>query len=104
MLGAMAVLPGIDVIAKMLGQQGMPILQVVWARLALGAALTLPLALRIAGPAALWPARPVYHGIRAALLSGATFCFFLSLKYLPIADALAIFFVQPLVALSLIHI
>ena len=38
MLGAMAVLPGIDVIAKMLGQQGLPILQVVWARLALGPA------------------------------------------------------------------
>ena len=97
MLAAMAVLPGIDVIAKMLGQQGMPILQVVWARLALGAALTLPLALRIGGTAALMPARPVYHGLRAAFLSGATFCFFLSLKYLPIADALAIFFVQPLV-------
>lgn len=97
MLGAMAVLPGIDVLAKMLGQQQMPILQVVWARLALGAVLTLPLALRIGGRAALIPARPVYHGIRAVLLSAATFCFFLSLKYLPIADALAIFFVQPLV-------
>lgn len=97
MLGAMALLPVIDVIAKMLGQAGMPILQVVWARLALGAVMTLPLALRIAGPAGLWPARPVYHGLRAVLLSGATFCFFMSLKYLPMADALAIFFVQPLV-------
>ena len=97
MLGAMALLPVIDVIAKMLGQAGMPILQVVWARLALGAVMTLPLALQIAGPAGLWPARPVYHGLRAVLLSGATFCFFMSLKYLPMADALAIFFVQPLV-------
>ena len=97
MLGAMAVLPGIDVIAKILGQEGIPILQVVWARLALGALMTLPFALRIAGPAALWPDRPWYHSIRAAFLVAATFCFFLSLKWLPIADALAIFFVQPLI-------
>lgn len=97
MLGAMAVLPGIDVIAKILGQQGLPILQVVWARLALGAVLTLPFALKIAGPRRLWPARPWYHFLRAAFLVAATFCFFLSLKWLPIADALAIFFVQPLI-------
>ena len=97
MLGAMAVLPGIDVIAKLLGQQGMPILQVVWARLALGALMTLPFALRIAGPKALWPDRPWYHTLRAAFLVAATFFFFLSLKWLPIADALAIFFVQPLI-------
>lgn len=97
MLGAMAVLPGIDVIAKMLGQQGLPVLQIVWARLALGAVLTLPFALKITGPRGLWPARPVYHLIRAAFLVAATFCFFLSLHWLPIADALAIFFVQPLI-------
>jgi drug/metabolite transporter (DMT)-like permease len=97
MIGAMAVLPGIDVIAKFLGQQGMPILQVVWARLVLGALMTLPFALRIAGPKALWPDRPWYHTLRAAFLVAATFFFFLSLKWLPIADALAIFFVQPLI-------
>lgn len=97
MLGAMAVLPGIDVIAKILGAEGLPVLQIVWARLALGAVLTLPFALRIAGPRGLWPARPVYHLIRAAFLVSATFCFFLSLRWLPIADALAIFFVQPLI-------
>lgn len=97
MLGAMAVLPGIDVIAKRLGQEGLPILQVVWGRLALGAVLTLPLALRAGGRAALWPDRPAYHALRAAFLSAATFSFFLSLTYLPIASSLAIFFVQPLI-------
>ncbi len=97
MLGAMAVLPGIDVIAKQLGQQGLPILQVVWGRLALGAVLALPMALRAGGRAALWPDRPAYHALRAAFLAAATFTFFLSLTYLPIASALAIFFVQPLI-------
>ena len=59
--------------------------------------MTLPFALRIAGPRGLWPARPWYHLTRAALLVAATGCFFLSLHWLPIADALAIFFVQPLI-------
>ena len=97
MLGAMAVLPFLDVVAKMLGQQGMPILQIVWARMAFGALLTLPDTLRHGGPAAIWPDRPAYHTLRAALLIAATFLFFSALKYLPIADALAIFFVQPLI-------
>lgn len=97
MLGAMAVLPFLDVVAKTLGQQGMPILQIVWARMAFGAALTLPATLRHGGPAAIRPDRPAYHTLRAALLIAATFLFFSALTYLPIADALAIFFVQPLI-------
>ena len=97
MLGAMASLPLIDVFAKFLGQQGLPVLQIVWARLSIGALVALPFALAHNGPKGLIPARPVYHSLRAGFLILATFCFFLSLKFLPIADALAIFFVQPLV-------
>ena len=97
MLGAMAVLPFLDVVAKTLGNQGMPILQIVWARMAFGALLTLPFTLRHGGTAAIRPDRPAYHTLRAALLVAATFLFFSALKYLPIADALAIFFVQPLI-------
>jgi drug/metabolite transporter (DMT)-like permease len=107
MLGAMASLPFIDVLAKFLGQQNVPILQVVWARVLFGAVLTLPLALRKmahdprtgkgAALRALWPQRPLFHLARASMLMIATFGFFASLKHLPIADALAIFFVQPLI-------
>lgn len=97
MLGAMAVLPFLDVVAKTLGQQGMPILQIVWARMAFGAFLTLPFTLHHGGAKAIRPDRPAYHTLRAALLIAATFLFFSALKYLPIADALAIFFVQPLI-------
>ena len=98
MLSAMAILPGIDVIAKHLGQAGIPILQIVWARLALGALITLPFAAK-AGP--LRPDRPPLHLFRALFLMAATFLFFSALKFLPIADALAIFFVQPLVLTAL---
>ncbi len=101
MLLAMMVLPFLDVVAKTLGQQDMPIIQIVWARMAFGAALTLPFVLRIGGTAALRPDRPWYHTLRAALLIFATFFFFFALKFLPIADALAIFFVQPLVVTAL---
>ncbi|MEY4982746.1 MAG: hypothetical protein RIR62_1012 [Pseudomonadota bacterium] len=101
MLAAMAILPFLDVVAKHLGQQGVPILMIVWARMALGAALTLPFALGIAGRGALWPDRPVFHLMRAGFLIAATFFFFWSLKFLGIAEALAIFFVQPLVVTAL---
>ena len=97
MLGAMAMLPFLDVVAKTLGNQGMPILQIVWARMAFGTLLTLPFTLHHGGPRAIRPDRPAYHTLRAALLIAATFLFFSALKYLPIADALAIFFVQPLI-------
>lgn len=101
MLSAMVILPFLDVVAKTLGQQGMPVIQIVWARMAFGAALTLPFVLRLGGTAAIMPDRPWYHGLRAALLISATFTFFFALKFLPIADALAIFFVQPLVVTAL---
>ena len=101
MLLAMAILPGIDVIAKYMGAHGTPVLMIVWARLTFGAVLTLPFAYRQTGLAKLLPDRPVIHTLRASLLIAATFFFFWSLKFLPIADALAIFFVQPLVVTAL---
>lgn len=101
MLAAMAVLPFLDVVAKTLGRQGLPVLEIVWARMAMGLMMTAPFAARVAGPRGLWPTRPGLHALRAGLLIGATFCFFWALKFLPIADALAIFFVQPLVVTAL---
>ena len=97
MLLAMVILPLIDVLAKVLGQAGLPILVVVWGRALFGTLMVLPLALRAAGPGVLVPARPGYHIARALLLYSATWFFFTALKYLPIADALAIFFVNPLI-------
>ncbi len=101
MLGAMASLPFIDVFAKLLGAGGIPIVQIAFARMAFGAVAALPFALRAGPVRSLWPQRFWVHALRAALLSGATFLFFSSLKTLPIADALAIFFVQPIVVTAL---
>jgi drug/metabolite transporter (DMT)-like permease len=101
MITAMAVLPFLDVVAKMLGEQGVPVLQIVWARMAFGALLTVPFALQHAGTRALLPDRPALHLLRAGLLVASTFCFFAALQSLPIADALAIFFVNPLIVTAL---
>ncbi len=97
MITAMAVLPFLDVIAKYLGQQGMPVMQIVWARLFFGALFTLPFALKLAGVKGLMPNMPVMHAVRASFMIAATAFFFAALRDLPVADTLAIFFVQPLV-------
>jgi drug/metabolite transporter (DMT)-like permease len=80
---------------------GVPVLQIVWARMAFGALMTLPFALNHNGARGILPARPALHALRAVLLMGATFFFFSALQTLPIADALAIFFVNPLIVTAL---
>jgi drug/metabolite transporter (DMT)-like permease len=93
---AMSILPLIDVCGKYLGQQGVPVFQMVWGRFFFGAVLTLPFALKVAGRGALRPSHPLLQSSRAGLLILGTAFFFWALKYLPIADTLAIFFVQPI--------
>jgi drug/metabolite transporter (DMT)-like permease len=97
MLAAMAILPFLDVAAKFLGQQNMPVLQSVWARMFFGMVFTLPFVMWGRQWRVLIPDLPVLHGARALLIVASTAFFFLALAYLPIADTLAIYFVQPLV-------
>lgn len=98
MVLAMAVLPFLDVCAKYLGQRGVPVMQVVWARMFFGAFITLPFAMQAGGGLSVLKVQmPWFNTLRAVMLIAATACFFLSLKFQSIADSLAIFFVQPLV-------
>jgi drug/metabolite transporter (DMT)-like permease len=101
MLVAMAFIPLIDVFAKFLGQQGLPLWQVVWGRFFFASLTTLPFALRAEGPGVLWPSHPLLQTTRAVFLLSSTAFFFGALRYLPIADTLAIFFIQPLVITAL---
>ena len=73
----------------------------MWARLFFGAWMTLPFALKLAGVRGLVPNMPLMHGVRACFMVAATAFFFWALHYLPIADTLAIFFVQPLIVTML---
>ena len=91
---AMLMLPGIDAIAKWLSSSISPG-QATWARFFFQLVLLLPLYLRCSGgptPTSVM----VLHAARGTLIALATLLFFSGLKYLPIADAISIFFIEPL--------
>ncbi len=93
MVVAMLMLPGIDAIAKWLSgsiSSG----QVTFSRFLFQVLLMFPLLLRTRGKwftATLW-----LHAARGFFIAAATLLFFSSLAYLPIADAISIFFIEPL--------
>lgn len=91
-----SIVPVMDAVAKHLGDTMSPI-QITWGRF-MFQALIMAVAVSITlGPKALLPNEPVKHAIRGLLLAAATLCFFWSLQHLPLADAIAIFFVQPMI-------
>ena len=67
MVSAMLVMPFLDVVAKFLGQQNVPIIQIVWARLFFGMAMTAPLVVHSEGVKALIPHHPFMHFLRASI-------------------------------------
>jgi len=93
MITAMLMLPGIDAIAKWLSgsiSSG----QVTWSRFFFQIILMSPLLLKTSGP---WLNSALYlHAARGTLIALATLLFFSGLAYLPIADAISIFFIEPL--------
>lgn len=99
MLLAMALVPMIDVFAKQLALQGLSALQIIFMRMTWGAAILLPVVLWM-GSRRQWQglggqgwARPFLLGLTSL---GAGVFFFSALRWLSIADTLAISFVQPL--------
>ncbi len=93
MIIAMLILPGIDAIAKWLSPT-IAAGQIAWSRFFFQTLLMLPLFFRVPGRV-LGPDRWL-HAARGALIALATLLFFAALKFLPVADAIAIFFVEPL--------
>lgn len=89
----------LDAIAKHLSQS-YPVAQVTWARFALpGVALPILLGKRFL--ATLNTRRPGLQIVRASLLLVGTGLLFLALRYIPLADANAISFVNPLLLTAL---
>lgn len=99
-IAAMAIVPLMDGIAKHLSEE-MSVLQVSWARYFAHFAILLPLVLIKHKPAKLLPQQPFLQVVRGGLLVVATVCFFWSISLMPLADALAIVFVSPLVVTAL---
>jgi drug/metabolite transporter (DMT)-like permease len=97
MIGAMLVFPFLDVVAKFLGNDGVPVIEIVWARLFLGALITAPLLWRMEGVQSLVPREPRLNILRAAFILVSTAMFFGALRFQGIAETLSIYFVQPLI-------
>ncbi len=96
MVGFAMIAPVMDTAAKLIGD-AVAVGQVATTRFVFQVALLLPLAW-LAG----WLHRPRpgeirLHVARAALLLVATSCFFFSLRYMPVAEAISIFFVEPFI-------
>jgi len=91
-----SIAPIMDAIAKHLADSLSPLL-ITWGRFIFQSMfMATPLLLQ-GDTRLLWPKQPLVHAARGVLIASATLCFFASLKSLPLADAIAIFFVQPII-------
>jgi drug/metabolite transporter (DMT)-like permease len=100
MLGAMAILPVMDSMAKHLGMF-MPVAMCVWARFFFQSLFVAPVVVRKHGPSVLLPADMLFQISRSLCLVLANFAFFLGLRFLPLADMLALFFISPILVTAL---
>ena len=93
---AMILLPGQDTIAKYVSNVVSPT-QINWARFLLQTLFTLPFLLYFQGPRGLVPNRLWSNVLRGGLIACSSLLFFTALKFMPIADTIAIFFIEPFI-------
>jgi len=98
MLSGLAMLPGMDAVAKHLSGH-LPTVEVVCARFLFYVVAIAPIALSKYGGGAFRPARPGLQIVRGLLFAGSAYCFFLAIARLPLADTMAVFFIYPLIIL-----
>jgi drug/metabolite transporter (DMT)-like permease len=96
MVSAMLIFPFLDVCAKFLGQWGIPVIEIVWARMFFGLLLSAPILVAREGLESLKPCDSGINALRGFFLVISTMMFFGALHYQGIAETLAIYFVQPL--------
>ncbi len=96
MIAFAVIAPIMDAMAKATPAE-VPVLQILSARFGIQALLLLPLALALGH--AMRPGRREIglHLVRALLILFATGCFFTALRFMPMANAIAIFFVEPFI-------
>ncbi len=92
----MIVLPTMDAIAKYMAvSEGMSPAQVTFYRFFFQLVCTLPLLLVVSPRALLSAKRPWLNLLRGVLHAAASLAFFAAVKYMPLADVFAIYFVEP---------
>lgn len=96
MAACMLVLPGMDAIAKVMAVHGgMAPAQITFYRFLFQLVCCLPLLVLLSGRAAFTAKRPLMNLLRGALHAAASLMFFTAVKYMPLADVFAIYFVEP---------
>jgi len=99
-LVAMTLVPMMDGLAKLLSAR-YPVMEIVWARYFFHLMILLPVVLSRYNRRDLLPKRPLLQVIRGGLLLLSTILFFAAIAVMPIADALALVFVSPLLVTAL---
>lgn len=103
MLAFCVIAPLLDVGAKLAAENGVPVGQITTARFVVQTALMLPVVMLMRLPVALSGKALAYTTVRALLLLLSTFAFVSGIQVMPLADALAIVFVEPFILLILGH-
>lgn len=96
MIGFAIMAPGMDAFAKLSGE-AIPVGEILAFRFGVQSLLLVPLALALGCLGRPSAAEIGWHMLRAFLILAATGAFFTALRYMPIADAIAIFFVEPFI-------
>ena len=100
MVAAMMIVPFMDALAKYLSDR-YAVSQLTWARFFFHFMILAPIVLYRHGMAALRPAQPFMQLVRSGFTLLATILFFAAIARMPIADALALLFVSPMVVTAL---
>lgn len=93
---AMVLLPGQDIIAKYVSDT-VSAGALSWARFFLQCVFTLPFILYFQGTRGLIPNRLWLNVLRGALIATSSTLFFAAISVMPVADAIAIFFIEPFI-------
>ncbi|MDQ2065755.1 DMT family transporter [Xinfangfangia sp. CPCC 101601] len=104
MLAFCVLAPLLDVSSKLAAEGGIPVGQITAARFVVQCALILPVAWLMRVPMRVSPRALALSALRAALLVFSTFAFVSGVAVMPLADALAIVFVEPFILLILGYI
>lgn len=94
-IGTWSIIPLMDAAAKSLGVTGYSIVEITWARFFFNAVLILPFLAVSKTYTFRRPKKLHWLAFGVSMQLVATYCYFTALKTLPIAEALAIYFIYP---------